>query len=442
MKPPKKEKEMEPPKKEKETKYEYIMRPGDDPLKCEFEKYLLDKDFRDEVLCLAKDTDEVSLLIMDENYDYNVNINLVQAILKISFPCKAYTLVLPRYNAVLAALEIYGELYEIKNRPWGGFLFSEMVRYGKFQEKRKLMKGNLPLKRDMGKIIVEATYKLSQDVPNADTKDLTTCDEISKVEKMAKFKNVRKKKIMKKKGKLQPNQDVEKIEAERTNKPQQNSQSLNVSNTDGQSCEKDPLICDEISSYEDITLEINYSFDHDPFDMGYDTCSSARRKEIEYIKEAMTRIRSPSDYPDSSLYTFEAIMQDPERFFSNTLEPAPEEKMASKKSVGRGSKRKRELEESVEDESESENEVAESIFENEFLVPEEDRHIFADSMWYVNDDEVRDIVNDTLMLNFADLEELNFELIPICCHGVESGYRADGTKFLSIGGFDTSDDEK
>ncbi|GFU47170.1 hypothetical protein TNCV_61531 [Trichonephila clavipes] len=82
-------------------------------LKSAFRAYLLDKKVRNEILSARKDAYETSLLTVDINFEYVVNMNLAEAVLKYFFLPQYLVLEQDRLKKIL--LIVYVEFCRIKN---------------------------------------------------------------------------------------------------------------------------------------------------------------------------------------------------------------------------------------------------------------------------------------------------------------------------------------
>lgn len=138
----------DPPKEKKEEPL-YAVRLGQEFLKTAFTKYLFEEEYRKEIFLAAKDTDDMSLLTVNEDFENIVNMVLVKTLLKSFFVSEH--LVMQNELLKHALLEVYNELYQNKNgKEMNDFVIEEMKKFGDAQRKKESLKKNIRIEAEYG----------------------------------------------------------------------------------------------------------------------------------------------------------------------------------------------------------------------------------------------------------------------------------------------------
>ncbi|GFT45020.1 hypothetical protein NPIL_499471 [Nephila pilipes] len=109
---------------------------GPEAMKGAFKRYLLEEDFRNEVLMLGQGTDSMSLLIPDFNFGFIVNVQLMQAVIKIFVGNDEWAIVASQREMSFAAVDTYKELYENRHTLTGDFVIEEITKFANAKKKK------------------------------------------------------------------------------------------------------------------------------------------------------------------------------------------------------------------------------------------------------------------------------------------------------------------
>lgn len=393
------------PPKEKKQEPLYAVRLGQDFLKTTFKKYLLVEELRNEIFSAAKDSDNMSLLMVDENFENTVNSVLVQTLLKKYFVSQH--LLVEKDIVMHALLEVYNELCNIRNDiQMSNFLSEELDKFENARKERENLK--------------QRKLKSKQDM------EIAQAERAAKYQFGRNFKNLR----------IQMPISAPSTSVASRIKPK-----------------KYPMTSDKFSSYKLTTMEVDTEI------MDILRCAAPNEDFFESECDSCDEIISPSIYedaimPDAELFNFDEDIDDLEKSSIPVKNPADKGMGVSKRKPSDDDmsvpKRKRYSEEAV---GEPEREPSDENLnlprrgipenENDFEIALQNRDIHVDSMSDVSEMEVMsdDDIDEENLVGCNDLAGYDIESIPICCHGEAGRYMCYETSFLQILGLDLSDKE-